>query len=165
MVQKNQHCKASAHVPHGLQTVPQVWSWNPCPGWHRTFLKSILFALGVVTGVKWAEGLIASCCKGKGIARRAFPMKRGTDFTSCYKIFSCMQRLLIWQLSGKSYRFGQKERQRRVFSVDFSYWLDVWSFYLCLGGFLFVWVCVNNCNYKSIKLKSIEILYWFFIAV
>lgn len=109
----------------------------------HTCLKNPLFALDVVTGVKWPGWLIASCFKGKGIARRAFPWSVELISLSCYKIFSCMQRLLIWQLWGKSYRFGQKDRQSRVSSVDFLYWLDVWSPLLLPRGFF---VCLSLCK-------------------
>lgn len=124
----------------------------------HTCLKNTCIALGVFTGVKWAEWLTASCFKGKGISRRAFPMKRGTELLQDLMHAEGIDLTAL----GESYRFCQKERQSRVSFLDFPYWFDVWILYLCLGAFLFVWVCVNNCNYRSIKLESIEVLYWYF---
>lgn len=142
-----------------LQSQCSSASWSPnCSqgmelshAQNRTCLKKALFALGVVTGVKWAEERLPLVLKERALPEGHFPWSVELISQSCYKIFSCMQRLLIWQLWGKSCSFGHKERQSRVFSVDFPYWLDVWNLYLCLGAFLLVWVWVNKCNYKSIK--------------
>lgn len=157
-------CKGRASPPHGLQTVPKVWSWEPCLGQHRTHLSEehfICFGCSHRGEMSWVTDCLLFQRKGhrqKGISHQAWNWFHWAAARSSHA-----HRVYWSGSSGGNLTYlvrktGKVEFLLLIFLIG---WMSE-APCLCLGAFLFVWVCVNKCNYKSIKLKSTEVLYWYF---